>query len=72
VANSKKSGRTRRKRSVTKRRSSTYRTTQVMVRVTASEKRLMIQGAQHEGDSLSTWLRRLAIQRVKQLKLTGR
>lgn len=43
-----------------------------MVRVTADEKRLMEHGATQEGDSLSAWLRRLALHRVKHLKLTVR
>lgn len=62
----------RRGQSKPKRRVKSYRTTQVMVRVTMDEKKLMVRGAAHDGDSLSTWLRRFALRRVKQLKLTGR
>ena len=54
------------------RRARLCRTTQVMLRVTSEEKRMMIHGAALDGDSLSTWLRRLALRRVKQLKLTVR
>jgi hypothetical protein len=43
-----------------------------MLRVTLEEKRLMTLSADRDGDSLSTWLRWLALRRVKQLKLTIR
>ena len=70
----KKPARARRKQPVGKgkRRAGLYRTTQVMLRVTSDEKRMMIRGAARDGDSLSTWLRRLALRRVKHLKLTAR
>ena len=69
----KKPVRSRRKQgSKSKRRAGLYRTTQVMLRVTSEEKRMMIRGAARDGDSLSTWLRRLALRRVKQLRLTLR
>ncbi len=74
VAKTKKSGKPRPRQPTAKgkRRAGQYRTTQVMVRVTADEKRMMVRAAEREGDSLSTWLRRRALQRVKQLKLTVR
>jgi predicted HicB family RNase H-like nuclease len=48
------------------------RTKQVMVRVTPEEKRLLTLGAAEQGDSLSNWLRKLAIRAVKQMRLTHR
>jgi len=41
-----------------------------MVRVTPGDKRLMTRCAEREGETLSTWLRRLALQRINMLKLT--
>jgi len=64
----------RRKRSVTRREQPNVepvalRSTQVMLRVTVAEKRLIDRGAANEGDTVSTWLRRLAMQRIKSLGL---
>jgi len=51
------------------------RTKQLMVRVTPDEKRLLIQAAHEQGDSLSNWLRKLAMRSLRgpgQRRLTGR
>jgi uncharacterized protein (DUF1778 family) len=55
-----------------KARKRALRTKQVLLRVTAADKRLIARGAHHEGDSVSNWLRNLALQRVRQLSLTDR
>jgi len=44
------------------------RTSQVMVRVTPEEKKQLTAGAAREHESLSNWLRKLALHRIKALR----
>lgn len=59
-------------RKTTKGRKRPLRTKQVLVRVTAADKQLIEHGARLDGESVSTWLRGLALHRVGQLSLTDR
>jgi len=60
-------------RKITKSRKRPLRTKQVLMRVTAADKQLIERGARHDGESVSTWLRGLALHRVGQLlSLTDR